>query len=292
MEALGREWPPSLVARMGITETHPGPTGWKHWRENAGKGTHPGFPFANGHRFYADPRFSRFYPYCNAVPQILNLCFESSHGPKRLEAPDNADPWTIDGALRAWKHASTTQDGSSRFRTIRRLHDLSADLLEDYAESLEQSGMFLSYRWADHDENSPEGCKALERLRTLSQCLVEERLGVWLDRLMLPESKLKERQSKRVLEKILGDGIGRAKLLLAVVTKHYGGPSGKVKPGYTALEWHGAKGKRRVQWEIENSDFQDELGGPISARLGPDQGPGEVARATRDQLPDGLFRPP
>jgi hypothetical protein len=272
---------------MSITEAHPGPRGWTLWRENAGKGTHPGFPFADGRRFYSDPRFSCFFAYNNAVPRLLGLCFGSPREPKCLEAPKNADPRTIDGAVQAWKHASTTEHGHSRFGTIRRLHGPSADLLGAYAESLEQHSMFLSYRWADHDESCSEGREALERLRTLSERLAEERLGVWLDRLMLPESKLKERQGKHVLKKILADGIKRAKLLLAVVTRRYGGPSagGKVEPGYTADEWKRARCKRRVRWEVENSAFEHELGGRISARLGPNDCPEGVALATRGQLP-------
>lgn len=286
MEALGREWPPSLVARMGITETHAGRRGWKLWRENAGKGTHPGFPFANAHRFYADPTCSRFYAYSNAVPQMLGLRFGSSHSPRGLEIRDDVDPQTIDGALQAWKHASTTADGNSRFRTIRRLHASSTGLLEGYAEALEQRSTFVSYRWADHGEDNAAGREALGRLRTLSERLVEQQVAVWLDRLMLPESKLKERQGNPVLEKILGDGIERGNLLLAVVTEHYGGPSahGTVRPGYTAGEWKRAEGKHRLRWELEECAFERELGGRISARLGPERSPEEVALTIRDLL--------
>lgn len=164
--------------------------------------------------------------------------------------------------------------------------------MEGYATSLEQRSAFISYRWADHDKNSVEGRRALERLRTLVECLVENELGIWLDRLILPESKLKERQGEEVLTKILGDGIERANLLLAAVTAHYGGPSQRrganagcaVQPGYTAIEWERAQSNRRVRWELDESPFESELSGQVSARLGCERSPREVALTVRDLL--------
>lgn len=286
MSALQREWPPSLVARMGIREVHPGPTGWELWRENRGKGTHPGFPFADAHRFYADPRCSRFYAYNNAVPCLLGLHFGTERKSKALELREDTDPRTINGAVEAWKHASTTADGYTRFRTLRRLLDSSGDLLEQYAAGLDHSSVFLSYSWADHDEHNPHGRRALQRLRRLSEGLVEHRVAVWLDRLMLPESKLKDRQRDHVLSKILGDGIERANALLAMVTKHYGGPSsrGGVQPGYTAREWRRAEHKDRLRWEIEECAFENELGGDVTTRFASASSAKEVATATGDFL--------
>lgn len=284
--AFGRDWPPSLVARMEIAETHEGPAEWRKWRDEKDKGKHPGFPFADAHRFYAREKGSRFYPYNNAVPTLLGLRFRNSRGIWDLTAPEGVVTSTLDGALEAWDRASKTQRRSkrpvSRFQSLRRIEEATVPELERYAAGVDRHSVFVSYRWADHDPSTGRGRAALDRLGRLVESLVEHRFGVWMDRLTLPESRLKNRQGEDVLTRILAGGTSRTSLLLALVTTQYGGPSGPtrqgdiVHPGFTAREWEHASGER-VRWELAATAFEHELDRAATESLAASCPPEQVA---------------
>jgi hypothetical protein len=292
MRALGRDWPPSLVARMQIAETHPGPRGWEEWKRHAGDGTRPGFPFADAHRFYASATGSRFYPYGNAVPALLALGYGGGRAPTELLTSADDDVLTIDGARRAWRRASLTEEGVTRFRSLRRIHDTSIGHLDGFAASIDVHSAFVSYRWAEGRGERSDAARADELLADLAERLVEDGLAIWLDRLLLPPSPLQRRRGDPVLSRILADGITRARLLVAVVTARYGGPSRRdapgarsaVRRGYTALEWAGAADVPRVRWDLEPCEFEHELSGRADVRLTARHAAGDVARTARQLL--------
>ena len=236
LSGLGRKWPPALVARMTLAED-----AWIGPPRKCDRRDLP-FPYHFGVALFTRERDGVFFPANDATTALLGSLSEK--GDEREPAQ------TAEAHLKAWNDKTHTG-----FASLRRIHDPGP--LKTFTDRLRTHSIFLSYRWNDHAESS----RARADLRDLAEMLmVKRRVGVWLDNLSLPASRIDQELRRAVIEQLLRSPLRETPLLVAHVTRDYGGPSADLaagEPGYTLQEWRQAR--KVFVWENATSKHADLL---------------------------------
>ena len=211
--------PPSLVARFQVI-------GQLHAKldinvlEKTGNSEVPSdmllaFEYGRKLRWYAvgDPECSRFFGYNNVSDALLKTHLEGKPAPWY-----GFDKWL-------------PKFGQSLERP-RRIKS-GKDELEKIAKNLTERSVFLSWKHCDFTKRHHE-------IRSIVNALVDEGIDCWWDQLALPRSRSLARLTKHqiLLKNLLDYGLDKSKVLLALGSQHWGGPSSRdPSHNWTLGEW-------------------------------------------------------